>query len=61
MAIRIKSRFLIAAAYVLIPFIMHAHEISAPATATRMVQAAEAFLGVLSPEQRNTAWFPFED
>jgi len=61
MAIRIRCRFIIAAACFLIPLSANAHEISAPATANRMVQAADAFLKALSPEQRKTARFPFED
>lgn len=61
MAIRIRCRLIIATICSLIPLISHAHQISAPATATRMVQAAGAFLEALSPEQRKAAWFSFED
>lgn len=61
MAIRFRSRFFIVAVYFFIPLIAQAHEISAPATAAQMVQAAKAFLGALSPAQVDTAWFPFED
>ncbi len=53
---------LIAAAFSLLMAInIHAHEISAPATTGRWVQAAEAFLAALTPEQRQAAVFAFED
>jgi len=39
----------------------YAHEITAPADAARMAQAAGIFLNSLSVEQRNTVMFPFED
>jgi len=39
----------------------HAYEIIAPATAARMAQAAETFLQALSPEQRDTLLFSFDD
>ena len=61
MSIRIRNWFFITAACLLIPLVAQTHEIDAPETATRMVQAADAFLKALSPEQRKTTWFPFED
>jgi len=61
MALPTGRRLIIAATCFLIPLISHGHEISAPATAARMVQAAGAFLEALSPAQQKTARFPFED
>ena len=39
----------------------YAHDISAPATAARMVAAAEALLAALTPAQRSVISFSFED
>lgn len=38
-----------------------AYQVSTPAAAVRMFQTADSFLNSLSPEQRRTACFPFED
>jgi hypothetical protein len=48
-------------ACLIIPMAAYAHEISAPQTAARMARAANVFLNALSPQQRNTASFAFED
>jgi len=55
------SRLFITAVCVFIPMTAFAHEISAPATAAHMVRAADALLLALSPEQRQSASFAFEN
>ena len=60
LAIR-RIKLIIAAVCIFIPMIAYAHEISAPATATQMVRAANAFLNALSPGQQKAAWLAFED
>ncbi len=45
----------------IIPVTSFAHEISAPATAARLVDAAEAFLDALSLKQRQVVQFDFDD
>lgn len=59
-AIRHSRIFIIAVCW-LIPMTALAHEISAPAAAAGMVRAADALLRALSPEQRQSASFAFED
>ncbi len=51
----------ISAACVIIPMTANAHEISAPATAAQMVRAANTLLNALSPEQKKSALWAFED
>ena len=62
MSLSIKhSRVIIALTCVLLPMTAYAHEISAPASAARMVKAANDLLDALSPEQQKAARFVFED
>ena len=56
-----RSMFFTIAACIFIPMTPNAHEISAPATAAQMVQAANALLDALSPEQQKSALWAFED
>ncbi len=61
MSLRIRHTWLAIFAGLLVAFTAYAHEISAPETATRMVQAAETFLASLSAEKRKAASFSIKD